>query len=175
MKLQKIKMRTLEAKWRDAAQRTREAGQKGLEVAHAKLYEIGDIGGASQLEHAGTNPAVIRATVKTVRDRIGIRIGIAIANEAWLEAGLEMIEHACELLEGEPAKIADLDAAHRRLSVYAAHETDGMVKVLARGGGTETEVRVYDGDPQSFEQWLEANEALEQWLVGGTATPIRLL
>ena len=127
--------------------------------------------GAAELKHAGTNPAVIRATVKSVRDKIGSEI----AKEAWLEAGLEMIEHTCELLEGEPAKISDLDAAHRRLSVYAAHETDGMVNVLGRGGRGKTRVSVYDGEPQSFEQWLQENDGIEQWLIGGANAPIRLL
>ena len=163
-------MRTLETKWRDAAQRTRKVCQKALQLAHSKLYEIGDIGGAAELEHAGTNPAVIRATVKTVRNRIEI----AIAKEAWLEAGLEIIEHTCELLEGEPAKVADLDAAHRGLTVYVARATDGTVNVLAREEGKETRVRVYGGEPQGFEQWLKADEAPEQWLIGGEAAPIKL-
>ena len=96
------------------------------------------------------------------------------AGDAWLRFGLDALSEACTILGNPKVEPETAQDAHRALEIYIAHNADGEVIVLARGGRTPTRVRIYKEGPKGFNAWLNTDASPEQWLIGGMKKPIRL-
>ena len=126
---------------------------------------------------AGSRAAALRSatTIEAVRTSAqGAKRGPESAGDAWLRAGLEALAEACAILGDTTIHTTEVRQAHAGLAIYIAHEADGEVRVLARGGAMPARVRTYTEGPRGFSRWLDGDSSSEQWLVGGARTPFAL-